>query len=123
MPMPRTPKAMATTRRSVIPPRGLHAFGCASQNSGGALDASGNATNALAAYLNASNDPSQQVQAANALLGQTLGAANPYFQSAVSRYAKDLGSDYQGAIARGQGTDYKSYIDYINKATPLGSWV
>lgn len=87
------------------------------------LDANGNLVpaNPLAAYLNASLDPSQQVQAANALFGQTLGGLNPYAQQAYSRYAKDMGSQYQGALARG-ATDYKSYIDYLNQVSDLGRW-
>jgi len=78
------------------------------------------AGNPLGDYLNSNADPSQQVQRANALLGQSLVGQNPYFQQGVSNYAKDLGSQYQGDLAHGN-TNYKSYIDYL-RGTRIGQY-
>jgi hypothetical protein len=83
--------------------------------------ADGHADNALAAYLNAGLDPSQQVRAAQGLMGQSMTGQNPYFQQGFSNYAKDLGSSYQGLMAKGD-PQYKSFIDYLNRSSGIGNW-
>ncbi len=83
--------------------------------------ANGKADNALAAYLNAGLDPSQQVRAAQGLMGQSMTGQNPYFQQGFSNYAKDLGSSYQGAMAKAN-PGYTSFIDYLNKQSGIGNW-
>jgi len=78
-------------------------------------------TSPLGAYLNAGLDPAHQVSAANSLFGLTTSGQNPYAQQGYLNYAKDLGSQYQGEMAKAN-PKYTSYIDYLNKASKLGSW-
>lgn len=86
-----------------------------------ALLGAGSDSSPLGAYLNSGLTPDQQIQAANALFGQTLVGLNPYSQQAYSRYAKDQGNQYLGNVAKGQPGG-SSYVDYLN-STPLKQWV
>jgi hypothetical protein len=79
-------------------------------------------TSPLAEYLSSGQmTPEQQVQAANALMSQTLGGISPYGQRAYSNAEKDFGQQYQGAVMKGN-PGAQSYVDYLKNSTPLGSW-